>query len=114
MSERIDTLTAKIAAQEEKLKQLKAQKAKAERRLKAALQKRERANDTRRKILIGAMVMEQIKRGEIAPESIRNTLNPFLKRNADRELFGLPPLETGNGQNLQEHLKSEGGIYDLI
>lgn len=52
MSAKLDALDAKIAAQTERLRQLKEQKSKAERRARAAAQKRERQNDTRRKILL--------------------------------------------------------------
>ena len=79
-----------------KLRKLKEQKAKAERRAKLIQQKQERTKDTRRKILLGAMLLEKIKRGEIDPDRIRNDLDPFLRRNADRELFGLPPLAQEN------------------
>lgn len=92
MSDKLSALNAKIEAQTEKLRQLKEQKAKAERRVKAAVQKQERAKDTRRKILLGAMLLEKLKRGEVDVNRIRTDLDPFLKRNADRELFGLPPL----------------------
>lgn len=92
MSDKLSALNAKIEAQTEKLRQLKEQKAKAERRVKAAVQKQERAKDTRRKILLGAMLLEKLKRGEVDVNRIRADLEPFLKRNTDRELFGLPPL----------------------
>lgn len=58
MSAKLDALDAKIAAQTERLRQLKEQKSKAERRARAAAQKRERQNDTRRKIL-GAVLDKQ-------------------------------------------------------
>lgn len=99
MSQKLEALNAKIEAQAEKLRQLKEQKAKAERRVKAAVQKQERAKDTRRKILLGAMLLEKLKRGEADVNRILADLDPFLKRNADRELFGLPPLATNSRPN---------------
>lgn len=101
MSQKLDALNAKIEAQAEKLRKLKEQKAKAERRAKLIQQKQERTKDTRRKILLGAMLLEKIKRGEIDHDRIRNDLDPFLRRNTDRELFGLPPLAQENAHNLQ-------------
>lgn len=92
MSEKMNALDLKIAEQEKKLKQLKEQKAQAERRAKAVMKKRERANDTRRKILLGALWLEKLKNGTASVEKAKEQLDPFLKRNADRELFGLPPL----------------------
>lgn len=103
MSQKLDALNAKIEAQAEKLRKLKEQKAKAERRARMAQQKQERAKDTRRKILLGAMLLEKIKRGESDPDRIRNALDPFLLRNADRELFGLPPLDLENTQKRPEN-----------
>lgn len=104
MSEKINTLDLKIAEQEKKLKQLKEQKAQAERRAKAALKKKERADDTRRKILLGALWLEMLKAGTSSVEETKAKLDPFLKRNADRELFGLPPLsiKSKSTQNIQE------------
>lgn len=92
MSENIQSLNLKIAEQEKKLKQLKEQKAQAERRAKAAENKRLRANDTRRKVLLGAWLFEMIKQGKISREWVKTNIDPFLKRNADRELFELPLL----------------------
>lgn len=94
MSEKLNALSLKIAEQEKRLKQLKEQKVKAERRAKAEQKKRERADDTRRKILLGALWLEKLKNGTASVEKAKEQLDPFLKRNADRELFGLPPLTT--------------------
>ena len=98
MSEnRIKKLDELIAAEKEKaaqkIEQLRQQKAQAERRYKA--------NDTRRKILLGACWLELIKKGgETAENRAKELLNPFLTRAADRELFGLPPLP--EKQEMQE------------
>lgn len=71
-----------------KQKQLTAQIQKEEARHKTS----KRNQDTRRKILLGAWYLEKMKDNGI--EAIKNELNEFLKRNSDRALFGLPPLET--------------------
>ena len=93
MSAKLDALDAKIAAQTERLRQLKEQKSKAERRARAAAQKRERQRDTRRKILLGALWMKKLKKGDTAVlEKPRAQLDTFRKRDAARELFGLPRL----------------------
>ena len=70
---------------------------KAERRARAAAQKREREKDTRRKLLLGAMHMENLKNGDslISEEALKAGLDVFLKRDTDRALFGLPPLGSG-------------------
>ena len=114
MSEKLIALTAKIEAQQEKLRQLKEQKAKAERRARAAIKKQERAKDTRRKILLGAMMLEKIKRGDTDVNQIRADLDPFLKRNADRELFGLPPLATNNRQSDQDSNELTGNLHNYL
>lgn len=69
-------------------------------RLSAQIQKeearsktKERKADTRRKILIGAYFLDKLN-SEGTLEAIKKELNDFLKRNSDRALFGLPPLET--------------------
>lgn len=114
MSEKLIALTAKIEAQAEKLRQLKEQKAKAERRARAAIKKQERAKDTRRKILLGAMLLEKIKRGDTDADQIRDDLDPFLKRNADRELFGLPPLATNGQQNGGDNNVFSDGLQNYL
>lgn len=59
--------------------------------LEAAEKTRERKRETRRKILVGAYYLEQAKEcGSF--DAIVELMHDYLKRNADRELFGLPPL----------------------
>jgi len=67
-------------------------------RLKAKIQKMEasertkiKKQDTRQKILIGAMIMEEsLKEGTF--DVIKDKLKTFLTRDSDRALFNLPPL----------------------
>ena len=54
-------------------------------RAKEASQKRK--EDTRRKILLGALVMEMMDRGELDREIIMKKLEGFLSRDIDRRLF---------------------------
>lgn len=91
MTKNIDAITAKIEKMEAKLRQLKEQKAKSERIVKAAEKKRTRANDTRRKVLIGAMILNKIELQMLDSQQVKNDLDVFLTRTMDRELFGLPP-----------------------
>ena len=53
-----------IAALEAKLKQAKARKQLVEARKHAVVQKFERRQDTRRKVLVGAVVLAQVDRGD--------------------------------------------------
>lgn len=70
----------------EKEKQLKA-------KIQAAKSKekeKERKQDTRRKILIGAMILEGMKNSEEYNAKILSNLDKYLQKNKDRELFDLP------------------------
>lgn len=72
----------------EKEKQLKA-------RIQAAKSKereKERKLETRRKILIGAMVLEGMKNSDDYKEKIIQNLDKYLTKNKDRNLFGLPEI----------------------
>ena len=56
---------------------------------------KERKEDTRRKILIGAFMMEKLKKEEKF-DSMIDELNGFLTRNSDRKLFGMDCISTKN------------------
>jgi hypothetical protein len=45
--------------------------------------------ETRKKILLGAMLQEWVKTGEIEQFTLDQGLNRYLVRERDRELFGL-------------------------
>ena len=73
---------------EERLAQLDAQRA----TLKARLGKQERANDTRRKVLLGALVFHRLESGKDEfsrrlGEWLKRELPDFLTRDGDKELF---------------------------
>ena len=55
-------------------------------RQKMKLDSQERQRDTRRKILAGAYLLEKYKD---RPDELKNLLDKFLSRPADRELFHL-------------------------
>lgn len=82
----------RIKAQEEKLKQLKALKQKQEAQKRAAEAKRSRTADTRRKVLVGAMMLEHMDKNEATKASVMGKLDAFLTRPDDRALFGLPEM----------------------
>ena len=52
-----------------------------------------RKEDTRRKILMGAFMMEKLKT-EGGLDALYLEMDGFLTRNSDRKLFGLKMLET--------------------
>jgi large subunit ribosomal protein L7/L12 len=76
------------------LQKLIEQKQKIEERIKtqqALLQKKERQEDTRKKILVGALFLEEYKD---KMDELTKKMDKFLKRDSDRELFGLTPITT--------------------
>ena len=74
---------------EQRLAELDAQRAS----LKARLSKQERANDTRRKVLLGALVLHRLENSNDPDFTTRLTawlrkeLPGFLTRDGDKELF---------------------------
>ena len=60
-------------------------------RMNAREQQAERKRDTRRKILLGARVLDRIARGELAEAEVKADMERFLERDRDRALFNLPP-----------------------
>jgi septal ring factor EnvC (AmiA/AmiB activator) len=89
MSQALAKLEASIEAQQKKLAQLKAHKQKIEARQKAKLQGVARQQDTRRKILAGAMLLEMMANDTELQKSMLGKLSAFLTREDDRKLFGL-------------------------
>jgi hypothetical protein len=79
---------AKNAAK--KLQQLKARKEAIERRQIDTLTRGQRPTDTRRKILVGAMVLQEAASDTQLHANIMARLNTYLTRDDDRVLFGLP------------------------
>lgn len=86
----MSTLDERISTLQEKLKQAKAQKQKIEARKRAIESKKKRADDTRRKILAGALLLETIEKNQEEKKRVMKMLDDFLTRKDDRELFGLP------------------------
>ena len=75
-----------------KLEELKLKKQKLEaeaRKLKSTMSKKERAEDTRRKILLGSLLMAKVENGQWSQENLISELDGFLTRDIDRKLFGL-------------------------
>lgn len=97
------TVEEQIKAAEERLKQLKAKAQKIEAQKKAKVSKQERANDTRRKILLGALVLDGMNRDADTKTRWLVKLEKALSRDADRELFGLAPKSpAAPAQTLQQ------------
>ncbi|MDQ9827126.1 mobilization protein [Acinetobacter nosocomialis] len=84
------TLEQKIEQQEQKLKQLKAQKQAIEARERTKKKEQERKDDTRRKILLGSYLIKKMNANEANKEKILAELNEYLTEDRDRQLFDLP------------------------
>lgn len=57
--------------------------------LKAKENQKKRKDETRKKILIGGVVMKMLKTGEMPQERLNQLLDKHLEKKADRELFEL-------------------------
>lgn len=89
MTKALTKLEATIEAQHKKLAQLKAKKQKMEALQKAKATGLERRQDTRRKVLAGAMLMELMEKDAELKKQMLGKLSTFLVRPDDRALFGL-------------------------
>ena len=94
------TIDDRIATAEKRLKQLHAQREQMEARQLARMLKGQRADDTRRKILTGAVVLSAVERGEAgwSRDTLMDLLNVHLTRADDRALFGLPTPSSPSSQ----------------
>lgn len=84
MATRID---GRIETLEERLKKLKARKLRMEARKRTIDSRRARRDDTRRKILVGAIVMAKVEQGVLEEATLRGWLDGALTREDDRALF---------------------------
>ena len=87
MATSIEKAQQRVRDLEDKLKQAKALKQKAEARVKTAEAKQKRADDTRRKILVGAAILAKVERGEWPREKMLEMMAQQLTRPDDRALF---------------------------
>ena len=89
MSKRLDTLKDRRTKLNERIKDLEARE-----RIK------ERKQDTRRKIIVGALVMthmEKNKRSEFT-KKVKALINEYVVKDKDRALFGLAPLPKNDNE----------------
>jgi len=85
-------LDDQISTLQEKLSQLKLRQQHLDARKRAIEALRERKAETRRRILVGGIVLAKVQQGEIDDGQFRSWLDQGLKRADDRALFGLPSL----------------------
>jgi hypothetical protein len=79
----------RIATLEERLKQLRNKQQRQEARRRALETRRTRRDDTRRRILVGAIVLAKIEQGQFDESQLRQWLDEALTRTDDRALFEL-------------------------
>jgi len=75
--------------------------------LEAAEKTRERKKDVSRKILLGALVLEKLKRGDPVAERFKAELNEYLTRDHDRALFDLAPLPKADNAKVMKRALAE-------
>jgi len=108
IDDRLAAAERKATAAKAALQQARAAKARAEARKLAPLLKSERAEDTRRKILVGAAVMSAVSRGEMPQERLQALLDTFLQRPDDRALFNLLPIAESLAARIDARKIEEG------
>ena len=88
----------RIIELEQKLAALKAKMRAEEARQRAAQSKVERARDTRRKVLVGAFLLDQLGRDGAAQLVVQGrAFSSWVSRPDDRALFDLPPSSSAPG-----------------
>ena len=85
---KVESLEQQIAKQEERLKQLKAQKQAVLAREKKKATDQQRKEDTRRKILLGSYLLKKME-DETEKEKILADFRKYLTEDRDRKLFNL-------------------------
>jgi hypothetical protein len=83
-------IAKRIESLEERVRQLKAKQQRIEARRRSLETRRARRADTRRKILVGAIVLAKVEQGVLADSVLNAWLDGALERADDRALFNLP------------------------
>ena len=84
-------LDDQISTLQERLMQLKLRQVRADARKRAVEAQRERKAETRRRFVVGAMILEKVRDGTLDQPQFREWLDQALTRTDDRALFDLPP-----------------------
>jgi hypothetical protein len=82
-------LQERIGALEGRLRQLQVRQQRIDARKSALASRRARADDIRRKILLGGLVLAKLEAGALDQGTFKRWLDEALTREADRALFGL-------------------------
>lgn len=87
-------LDEQISTLQQKLQQLKLRQQRTEARKLATAAVRERKAETRRKFLLGGMMLGKLRQGLLDRQLVHGWLDQTLTRAADRALFELPAVAT--------------------
>ena len=93
------SLEERIAAAEQRLRALKARQVRSATRQRARDARQKRQEDLRRKILVGAVVLDLVERGEIETSLLKKWVEEKVAREEDRVLFA-PYFEGDLGRTL--------------
>ncbi len=85
-------LDQQISMLQDRLTQLKLRQQRIEARKRAIESQRERKLETRRHLLVGAVILAKVRDGDMDADILRGWLDAALSRAGDRALFDLPPL----------------------
>ncbi len=92
VNDKLSRLEAQEALAKKRLAEIAAQKKALKMKADALLQKQQRKDDTRRKIILGGLVAGWMKTNPDYAQQLAERLGKSLKSNRDRALFGLAPL----------------------
>jgi hypothetical protein len=87
--------------EQERLADLEAKKAGLEAQMQAIQarqRERQRKDDTRRKVLVGAAVLAEAEKNPAAKQKLMALLDQYLTRLVDRSVFDLKPKPTGGNE----------------
>ncbi len=73
-----------------------------------------RKEDTRRKILMGSLMMEMMKKGELDEKKILKRLDGFLTKEMDRKLFDLMLINEDSKQKVATAKSNDSPTVEII
>jgi hypothetical protein len=92
----VPKLDEQISVLQDRLTQLHLRQQRSDARKRAIAAQVERKAEIRRSVLVGSLVLEKVRSGEMDADVLRRWLDAALTRPGDRALFDLPPLEPSN------------------
>jgi large subunit ribosomal protein L7/L12 len=108
-------LDEQISTLQERLTRLKVRQQHIDARKRAIAVQRERKTETRRKVLLGALILQKAKEGQMDAQLLRSWLDQALTRADERALFDLPPLAVeGGGTSGVAISKLAGGALNVV